>query len=216
MPMSPGSPWGNAPPAIADWLTQNWGTPNTVTPSGAPPGTVPWEPPTKSASWKPGMSQVPTRQLLNGRIPLGAQLPAAIPAGGAVPYGFASGGASGFNVGGAPAGLKGPIGAVPGPTPFSTPSFNPTGRPPVSTGQTPNPIGSIPPPADPDQMNSGLFGNRKLGNLQGMFGNMNNSAPPGSLIASLMAMLQGGGFGRQPTGMPMGVRGMMQGLFGRQ
>jgi hypothetical protein len=54
-PMAPpgGSPWGNAPPAIASWLDANWGSPHQQ-PPGAPP---PARPP-----------------LLSGRTPLGAGL----------------------------------------------------------------------------------------------------------------------------------------------
>ena len=261
-----GSPWGNAPPAIADWLNTNWGgsnqdwesndsanlpqgrfqrmlmngrralgarpgggggqfdqikswvnsnpqllqqlqglfgspppggpaaappapvaAPAAAPVGGAPAGTVPWAPPTKSASWKPGMSQVPTRQLLSGRTPLGA-MPAAIPAGGAVPYGFASGGASGFNVGGAPAGLMGPI--VPAPTggaPSSSMTqqmmYNPATR--AWTDASGNPI-------------IGPAGLPPLGNNP-PFANMNTAAPANSPIAALLARL-GQNVG---TGMPM-------------
>ena len=171
---NPASPWGNAPPAIASWLTANWGTPGFDTATVGTPATP--LPGTPQDQWAAAA----------------AQYGGAIPMGGGAPAGWAPGMRT--------EDWGNPLHLLSGRTPIGAGAPLNTPPPPPPAAAPPAPV--VPPGAAPP-------------GLGGLFGNMNNSAPPGSLIASLMALLRQGGFGQgRKTGMPMGVRGMMQGMGG--
>lgn len=186
---NPASPWGNAPPAIASWLTQNWGTPGFDTATvggglGAAPGA-----PNGAPGGAGARSVADIVAQYQGRIPMGGGSPAP-PPGWTPPTGSAS----------------------------WRPGMNPNPTRMLLSGRTPV-APPAPPPAPvvpPGAAAPGAAPGAAPPGLGGLFGNMNNSAPPGSLIAALMAMLRGGGGFGGKTGMPMGMRGMMQGPLGQQ
>lgn len=187
---NPASPWGNAPPAIAAWLTQNWGTPgfNTATVGGGLGG-VPAGLATPGTRATPEQVAATVAQY-QGRIPMGAGSPAPPP--------------GGLNVERNPSWKPGMA---------TTPTrMLLSGRTPVAP--VPPPV--VPPAAAPPAAGGappalgGLFGN--------MNNNAPPGSLIAALMAMMRQGGFGQGGGRQ-TGMPMGVRGMngmLQGPLGSQ